>query len=51
MSLLMYVLLLCVCVYVVLFNEFPDVERTSLLIHTNIKKHMFVVTHAVRSCF
>lgn len=48
MSLLMYVLL---CVYVVLFNEFPDVERTSLLIHTNIKKHMFVVTHAVRSCF
>lgn len=49
MSLLMYVLLLCV--YVVLFNEIPDVERTSLLIHTNIKKHMFVVTHAVRSCF
>lgn len=48
MSLLMYVLLLCVYV---LFNEFPDVERTSLLIHTNIKKHMFVVTHAVRSCF
>lgn len=49
MSLLMYVLLLCV--YVVLFNEFPDVEHTSLLIHTNIKKQMFVVTHAVRSCF